>query len=44
MIMAGSTYALYSNGDDPAAHDNLISRMNTNFTDIDEVVYTFLSE
>lgn len=38
----GSTYALYSNGDDPAAHDNLISRMNANFTDVEELVYTFL--
>ncbi|KAF9453112.1 carbohydrate-binding module family 35 protein [Macrolepiota fuliginosa MF-IS2] len=38
----GSAYALYSNGDDPAAHDNLISRMKPGFTDLEEVVYTFL--
>ncbi|KAJ3573466.1 hypothetical protein NP233_g2417 [Leucocoprinus birnbaumii] len=38
----GAAYALYSNGDDPAAHDNLIARMNANFTDVEEVVYTFL--
>ncbi|KAL1743672.1 glycosyl hydrolase [Schizophyllum fasciatum] len=37
----GTTYALYSNGDAEAAHDNIIARMNANFTDVEEVVYTF---
>ncbi|KAJ6602226.1 glycosyl hydrolase [Mycena sp. CBHHK59/15] len=37
----GESYALYSNGDADAAHDNLITRMNANYTNVDEVVYTF---
>ncbi|KAK6992542.1 importin subunit alpha [Favolaschia claudopus] len=37
----GEAYALYSNGDADAAHDNLITRMNANYTDVEEVVYTF---
>ncbi|KAJ7062364.1 glycosyl hydrolase, partial [Mycena amicta] len=36
----GQVYALYSNGDTP--HDNLITRLNANFTNDEEVVYTFL--
>ncbi|KAJ6556548.1 hypothetical protein DFH09DRAFT_1491071, partial [Mycena vulgaris] len=37
----GEAYALYSNGDADAANDNLITRMNANYTDVEEVVYTF---
>ncbi|KAJ7083009.1 glycosyl hydrolase [Mycena epipterygia] len=37
----GEAYALYSNGDADAAHDNLIARMNANYTNVEEVVYTF---
>ncbi|KAG6836839.1 hypothetical protein H0H93_002519 [Arthromyces matolae] len=37
----GSAYALYSNGDADSNHDNLITRMNANFTNVEEVVYTF---
>ncbi|KAJ7145036.1 glycosyl hydrolase [Mycena filopes] len=37
----GDAYALYSNGDADAAHDNLITRMNANYTNVEEVVYTF---
>ncbi|KAL1733518.1 glycosyl hydrolase [Schizophyllum commune] len=37
----GQSYALYSNGDAAEAHDNIIARMNSNFTDVEEVVYTF---
>ncbi|THV04295.1 Arabinanase/levansucrase/invertase [Dendrothele bispora CBS 962.96] len=36
-----ASYALYSNGDADAAHDNLISRMNSTFTGVEEVVYEF---
>lgn len=42
-ILTGQSYALYSNGDSDAAHDNLITRMNSNFTGVEEVVYTFPS-
>ncbi|KAJ7243769.1 Arabinanase/levansucrase/invertase [Mycena rebaudengoi] len=35
------SYALYSNGDAVEAHDNLITRMNANYTNVEEVVYTF---
>ncbi|KAK7464767.1 hypothetical protein VKT23_005974 [Stygiomarasmius scandens] len=38
----GASYALYSNGDADAAHDNLISRMNSTFTGVEELVYEFL--
>ncbi|KAF7314355.1 Importin subunit alpha [Mycena kentingensis (nom. inval.)] len=37
----GQAYSLYSNGDADAAHDNLITRLNANFTNDEEVVYTF---
>ncbi|KAJ7465129.1 Arabinanase/levansucrase/invertase [Mycena latifolia] len=37
----GEAYALYSNGDADAAHDNLITRMNANYSNVEEVVYTF---
>ncbi|KAG6919609.1 hypothetical protein DXG01_003473 [Tephrocybe rancida] len=37
----GSAYALYSNGDADADHDNLITRLNANYTNVEEVVYTF---
>ncbi|TFK39080.1 glycosyl hydrolase [Crucibulum laeve] len=37
----GQSYALYSNGDAVEAHDNLIARMNSNFTSVEETVYTF---
>ncbi|KAG6816997.1 hypothetical protein H0H87_000892 [Tephrocybe sp. NHM501043] len=37
----GSTYALYSNGDADGNHDNLITRLNANYTNVEEVVYTF---
>ncbi|KAJ7904806.1 Arabinanase/levansucrase/invertase [Mycena leptocephala] len=39
----GKSYALYSNGDADAAHDNLITRMNANYTNVEEVVYTFFN-
>ncbi|KAF9468664.1 glycosyl hydrolase [Collybia nuda] len=39
----GSSYALYSNGDADIDHDNLIVRMNANFTNVEEVVYTFFN-
>ena len=41
MNLVGQSYALYSNGDAAEAHDNIIARMNSNFTDVEEVVYTF---
>ncbi|KAF5362835.1 hypothetical protein D9758_007108 [Tetrapyrgos nigripes] len=37
----GASYALYSNGDADAAHDNLIARMNSTFTGVEELVYEF---
>ncbi|RDB18999.1 hypothetical protein Hypma_014328 [Hypsizygus marmoreus] len=37
----GEAYALYSNGDADTDHDNLITRLNANFTNVEEVVYTF---
>ncbi|KAG5651857.1 hypothetical protein H0H81_007198 [Sphagnurus paluster] len=37
----GQAYALYSNGDADPDHDNLITRLNANFTNVEEVVYTF---
>ncbi|KAF8073530.1 Arabinanase/levansucrase/invertase [Lyophyllum atratum] len=37
----GTAYALYSNGDADADHDNLITRLNSNFTNVEEVIYTF---
>ena len=37
----GTSYALYSNGDADEAHDNLITRMNSEDTGVEEVVYTF---
>lgn len=44
MKTLGSSYALYSNGDADIDHDNLITRMNANFTNVEEVVYTFFSK
>jgi hypothetical protein len=38
----GQAYALYSNGDAVEAHDQLIVRLNSNFTGHEELVYKFL--
>ncbi|KAF5382676.1 hypothetical protein D9615_003052 [Tricholomella constricta] len=37
----GAAYALYSNGDADSDHDNLVTRLNSNFTNVEEVIYTF---
>lgn len=40
----GTAYALYSNGDADESHDNIIARLNSNFTNVEELVYTFFGE
>lgn len=40
-MSTGSAYALYSNGDADESHDNIIARLNANFTNVEELVYTF---
>lgn len=40
----GQAYAMYSNGDAADAHDDLIVRLDANFTGPEELVYTFFGE
>ena len=40
--LKGAAYALYSNGDADESHDNIIARLNSNFTQVEELIYEFL--